>query len=103
MPVDVREALRDDLRDLLRAAHADDRHEVPLAGDGVGLADAFDVGQLAAEGLDRLALGLDQDDRVGHRSVCVSPGLSTSTSEKPACSTSDLNAWASVSTGGNVP
>ena len=78
-----------------------ERSALPTLGGA--LADALDVRELAAEGLDRLALGLDQDDGVGHRRVWVSPGLSTRTSEKPACSTSDLNAWASVSTGGNVP
>ena len=86
-----------------RVAHAQDRDEVPLAGDAVGLGDAFDVGELAPELGDRGALGADQDDGVGHRSVWVSPGSSTSTSLKPAFWTSDLNAWASVSIGGNVP
>ena len=89
--------------DLFGVAHAQDRDEVPLAGDGVGLGDAFDVGELAAELGDRVALGPDQDDGVGHRSVWVSPGLSTSTSLKPAFWTSDLNACASVSIGGKVP
>src|SRR3954463_13810936 len=102
-PLDLGEAVRDHLRDLLGVADAQDRDEVVLAGDAVGLGDPLDVGQLAAEGLERGPRGADQDDGVGHRSVCVSPGSSTSTSEKPASWTSFLNAWASVSTGGNVP
>ena len=61
-----------------------------------------DVGERAAEPLDRGALGLDEDDRVGHLTVCVPPGSSTTTSEKPAFWTSDLKASASVSIGGNV-
>ena len=49
-----------------------------------------------------LALGLDQDDGVGHRTVWVSPGASTTTLVSVAFSTSLLNACASVSIGGNV-
>ena len=60
---------RDRLGDLLRRAHAQDRHEVPLPGHRAGLGDALDVGERAAEVGHRLALGLDQDDRVGHRRV----------------------------------
>ena len=88
--------------DARRVAHAQDGDEVPLTGDGVGLGDAFDLGELTAEVGQRLALGLDEDDGVGHLSSCVSPGLSTYTCEKPAFSTSCLNASASVATSGNV-
>ena len=49
----------------------------------------------------RGALGLDQDDRVGH-GVCVSPRLQDDDLGESALSTSVLNAWASVSIGGNV-
>src|SRR4051812_19333427 len=59
-PGNLRELVGDDLRDLLGIAHAQDRDEVPLPRDGVGLGDAGDVGKLAAERGDRLALGLDQ-------------------------------------------
>jgi hypothetical protein len=63
--------------DARRVPDAQDRDEVPLAGDGVRLGDAFDLGELAAEIGQRLTLGLDQDDGVGHFSSCVSPGSST--------------------------
>jgi hypothetical protein len=45
-PVESREAVRDDLGDLAGLAHAQHRHEVPLARDRVGLGDALDVGEL---------------------------------------------------------
>src|SRR3954453_10926520 len=102
-PPDLREAVRDDLRDLLGVADPQDRDEVVLAGDAVGLRDTLDVGELAAQRGQRGARGADQDDGVGHRSVCVSPGSSTTTSLKPAFWTSCLNACASVSMTGNVP
>ena len=73
-----------------------------FAGDRVRLRHALDVGQRAAELLHGGALGLDEHDRVGHLSVCVPPGSSTTTSEKPAFWTSDLKASASASIGGNV-
>src|SRR3954452_2649967 len=66
-----------------------DRDEVPLAGDGVDLADALDLGEVRAQRRDRAALGLDEDDRVGH-SWCSPPGSRTATCAMPACSTSDL-------------
>ena len=40
-----RRAAGDDVGELLVLAHADDRHEVPLARDRVGLGDAVDVGE----------------------------------------------------------
>ena len=93
MPSMLREAVRDDLRDLLRVAHPQDRHEVPLAGDGVGLGDALDVGELAAERRRSPRARPRSGRRRGSfAAVCVSPGLSTSTSEKPAFWTSCLNA-----------
>jgi hypothetical protein len=100
-PLDLADAGGDDVGELLVALEVQDRHEVPHAGDGVDLADAVDLGQPAAERRHRAALGLDQDDRVGH-SACVSPGASTTTSADVSRSTSALNACASVSIGGNV-
>ena len=88
-------------RELLVARDAHDRDEVPLARHGVRLGDPLEVGQRAAERRHRVPLGLDEDDRVRH-GVCDSPGASTMTCAKPACSTSALNACASVSIGGNV-
>ena len=46
-----------------------DADEVPLAGDRVGLADAFDLGQRASEGRHHVSLGFDEHDRVGHGCV----------------------------------
>ena len=104
-PLDAVEAgdlVRHQLRELFGLAQAEDRDEVPFPGHGVGLGDAVDVGELAAERRQRGPLGLDQDDRVDH-AECVSPGSSTTTLDCVEDSTSDLNAWASVSIGGNVP
>ena len=84
------------------AAHPQHRDVVPLARHRPRLGDAVDVGERAAEVRHRLALGLDQDDGVGHRTVCVSPGARMTTLVSVAFSTSDLNASASVSIGGNV-
>src|SRR5437588_12525356 len=78
------------LRQLIRLAQAEDRDEVPLAGDRIRLGDAVDVGELAAQCRQRGLLGLDQDDRVDH-SEWVSPGSSTTTLESVRPSTSDLN------------
>src|SRR3954470_19404802 len=51
---------------LLVLGHAQDGDEVPLAGDGVGLGDALDLGQVAAQPRQEVALGVDEDDRVRH-------------------------------------
>ena len=83
-------------------AHADDRDEVPLAGDRVGLGDAVDVGELAAERGQRRALGLDEDDRVGHARVGLARLEHDDLRAGRRLSTSALNACASVSIGGNV-
>ena len=40
----------DDLGELLVARDTDDRDVVPFAGDGIGLGDAVEIGELAAEG-----------------------------------------------------
>ena len=93
--------LGDHVREVVLLAQPQDRREVPLAGDRVGLGDARHVGQLAAEVGQRRALGLDQDDRVRHGDR-LSPGASTTTCELVCASTSALNACASVSIGGNV-
>ena len=73
-------------------------HITALRRSGVN---ALDPGQLAPERGQRGALGLDENDRVGHVE-CVSPGSSTTTLDPVADSTSDLKASASVSIGGNV-
>src|SRR4051812_39085882 len=104
-PADARELHElagDDVGEHLVAWDTHDRDEVPLAGDGVGLGDAVEVGQTAAERLQGVALGLDEHDR-GRHVVCVSPGFRTTTSPAPAFCTSDLNPSTSVSIGGNVP
>src|SRR4051812_36239769 len=98
-PVDLRDARRDDVGEVLVPAYVHDRDEVPLAGDRVRLAHALDVGEHAAERRHRVALGLDQDDRVGHGEK-LSPGFRTWTLADVSLSTSDLNASASVSIGG---
>ena len=56
----------DHLGELLVLADAHDGDEVPLARDRVRLGDALDVGERPAQRRQRRALGLDQDDRVGH-------------------------------------
>ncbi len=91
----------DDLRELFVLAQAQDGDEVPLTRDRVRLGHAVDVGQLATQRGQGGALGLDEDDRVGHVEW-VSPGSSTTTFELVDDSTSDLKAWASVSMGGKV-
>src|SRR3954462_1067523 len=100
-PLELGEAARDQRRELVGLAYAHDGDEVPLARHGVGLGDAFDAGERPAERRHRRALGLDQDDRVGH-AECVSPGARMTTFALVWDSTSDLNASASVSIGGNV-
>src|SRR5204863_7757502 len=75
-PVDLRDARGDDVGEVLVPAYVHDRDEVPLAGDRVRLAHALDVGEHAAERRHRVALGLDQDDRVGHGEK-LSPGFRT--------------------------
>src|SRR6202034_2155814 len=80
-------------------AQAQDGHEVPLAGDRVGLGHSLYAGQLAAERGQRRAFSLDEDDGVGH-ALWVSPGSSTTTCELVCDSTSALNAWASASIAG---
>ena len=69
--------------------------------EGDKTAKARKVGELVAESRERGALGLDQDDRVGH-AECVSPGARMTTLELVCDSTSALNASASVSIGGKV-
>src|SRR5438105_1617632 len=96
----LRDLARDDLRELLGLAEAEHGHEVPLAGHRVRLGHPLEVRQLAAQRGQRRSIRLDQDDRVGHVE-CDCPGSSTTTFERVADSTSDLNAWASVSIGGN--
>src|SRR4051794_5665228 len=98
----LHELAGDDVGEHLVARHADDRDEVPLARHRIGLGDAVEVGELAAERLEGVALGLDEHDGGGHI-VWVSPGSRIATSPAPAFCTSDLNAWMSVSIGGNVP
>ena len=102
--VRTREAVAHHLVQVLRLLDPHDRGEVPLARDRVGLGDAVDVGEVAAERRQRRALGLDEHDRVGHNSECVwvSPGARMTTSAAVDISTSDLNASASASIGGNV-
>ncbi len=55
-----------ELGELLMLAHADDRDEVPLARDRVGLGHSLEIGELPAERGQRGPLRLDQDDRVYH-------------------------------------
>ena len=92
---------RHDVRQLIRIAQPQDRDEIPFARHRVRLGDALDPGELAAERGERDAIGVDQDDRVGH-GVWLWPGSSTTTRDAVADSTSALNACASVSIGGNV-
>ncbi len=56
----------DDLGQVLVVRHANDRHQVPLAGDGVDLGDALDVGDGLGGLGDFVDLALDQHHRVDH-------------------------------------
>src|SRR4051794_41304757 len=94
------ELARHDVGEHLVPRDAPDGDEVPLAGHRVRLGHPVEVGEPAAERLQRVALGLDEHDRRGHVEW-VSPGSRTTTSPAPAFCTSDLNAAASVSIGGN--
>ncbi len=60
------DALRDDLGQVVMMLHSDDRDEVFVAGDGVHLTDAFEVGQLLCEGRDARGLRIDQHERCDH-------------------------------------
>ena len=76
-PGEPADLLGDDLRELLVVRDSDNRDEVPFPRHGVGLGDALQVGQGAAQRRERVALGLDQDDRVGEahgRSMTCAPG-----------------------------
>src|SRR4051812_48278084 len=48
-PVESGEPLGDHIREAVVLGNANDRHEIPLAGNRVGLGHAVDVGELAAE------------------------------------------------------
>ena len=101
-PASIAIRRRHDVAQVLVARDADEGDEVPLARDRVDLTDAVELGQLRRRASPSpVALGLDQDDRVGHV-ACASPGSRTTTCESVALSTSALNASASVSIGGNV-
>src|SRR3954471_5436638 len=56
----------DDLRDLLELAHADDGDQVGVAGDGVDLADAVQVGHRLGDLADRVGGGVDHHDGGDH-------------------------------------
>src|SRR5262249_30559497 len=100
-PDELGDVSRHHLGELLVLTHAEDRDEVPLAGDRVRLGHARDVGQLSAQRGQGRVVGVDQDVGVGHVE-CVWPGSSTTTSERVEDSTSDLKASASVSSAGKV-
>src|SRR3954454_14130138 len=100
--LELREPPGDERRERVGLAYAHDGDEVPFACHRVGLGHPFHVGELPAERRHRRALGLDQDDRVGH-AEWVSPGARMTTFALVCDSTSLLNASASVSIGGNVP
>jgi hypothetical protein len=55
-----------DIGQILVALDVDDADEVPLAGDGVGLADPVDLGKRPAERRHHVALGFDEHDRMRH-------------------------------------
>src|SRR5271154_7210792 len=82
-PFQLTDLARDDLRELVLSLETQHGDEIPLACDRVGLGDAFDVGQLAAERRERGPLGLDENDRVSHV-VYVWPGSRTTTFEPVA-------------------
>ena len=56
----------DDLGDLLELAHPDDRDQVDLAGGGVDLADAVEVGDRRGHLGDRVGGGVDHHDGGDH-------------------------------------
>ncbi len=94
----------DHIGELLVVGHADDRHEVPLARHRVGLRDALDVRERAAEVGERVALGFDQHHRIGHRhGEWLLAGLEHHDLPRAAPdSTSALKACTSVTIGGKV-
>ena len=78
-----------------------DIRAIVLGGSERAFAAGADIGELAAKGREGRAICGYEDDRVG-QAVCDCPGSSTTTFDEVACSTSDLNACASVSIGGKV-
>ena len=83
------------------AGHADERDEVPLAGDRIGLGDAFDVGEVAAERRHGVPVGLDQDDGRDHQAQRAA-GVKDDDARLARALDVGSKAWASVSIGGNV-
>src|SRR3954447_10036405 len=63
----LRDALWDDAGEILISRDANDRDEVHVAGDGVHLRHALDVGDRLSRLGDRVALAVDENDGVEHR------------------------------------
>src|SRR5688572_24594579 len=69
---DLREPLGDDRGDLLPLGNANNRNQVPFAGDRVNFGHAFYAGNLLSGALDVISLGPDQYDGGNHVSPPVS-------------------------------
>ncbi len=68
-PGHLRQPARDRVGDVVELLDADDRDQVDVAGDGVDLADAVDVGDLLRHLGDLVGLDGDHDDRGNHEAI----------------------------------
>lgn len=70
---DLVEVAGNDLGQLVMGAHSHDRHQVELAGGGVDLAHAGDLGDHLGDLRDPVHLGVDHDNRGNHAGYLIPP------------------------------
>src|SRR5258708_4880318 len=73
-PGDLRQPAGDHFGDLVELTYSDDGDEVDVAGDGVDLADAVQVGQLLGDFGDAVGFYGDHDDRGDHGPIVGASG-----------------------------